>query len=299
MMECYYLEGDGQIEAARQALRKFDTLIQDLPLKPWDQSKLAGNSLELARLAASAGDNTDARAQLAAAESRFQAQYDKLPAAPFDRLQARIRWLNDESQVLYGMHDWADLERVSRATLVAVDDGLGQRSGDSELLLRRAVAQAFLGMALLGRDKAPEAVPILEQSVTGYRDTPPVMAFTENRHYYAAQANLALAEALTKTGNRERARSLAESVLADWDVVVVQQPENWSSKEELAKSLVLLAGLLDPANPADGVRRRSLLDRATGILNSPASEGRLTVDDKDALARIELLHAAVPKKEGE
>ena len=32
MMECYYLEGDGQIESARQALKKFDSLIQNLTL---------------------------------------------------------------------------------------------------------------------------------------------------------------------------------------------------------------------------------------------------------------------------
>ena len=59
------------------------------------------NSVDLARLAALSGDNADARAQLAIGETRFQAQYDKLPAAPFDRLQARIRWLNLESLVFY------------------------------------------------------------------------------------------------------------------------------------------------------------------------------------------------------
>jgi tetratricopeptide (TPR) repeat protein len=32
MMECYYLEGDGQIEAARQAFKRFDSLIQNLTL---------------------------------------------------------------------------------------------------------------------------------------------------------------------------------------------------------------------------------------------------------------------------
>jgi hypothetical protein len=299
MMECYYLEGDGQIESARQALKKFDSLIQNLTLKPWDESKLADNSIELARLAAAAGDKADARAQLATAESRFQAQYDKLPAALFDRLQARIRWLNAESQVFYEMQDWAELERVSRATLAAIDDGLSQRPGDSELLLRRAVAQAFLGMALLDQNNAPEAVSVLEQAVTGYHDTPPAMAFTESRHFYAAEATMALAEALAKTGNLERARSLSESVLTDWEAAVVRQPENWSSKEELAKSLILLAGMLDPANADDATRRQSLLDRAAAILNGPEALGRLTIDDKEALAKIELLRGPAPKKPGE
>ena len=297
MMECYYLESEGQIELARQALKKFDSLIQNLTLKPWDASKPADNSIALARLAASAGDNADARAQLATAESRFQAQYDKLPAAPFDRIQARIRWLNQESLVFYEMQDWAELGRVARATLAAIDDGLGQRPGDSELLLRRAVAQSFLGMALLGQNNGPEAVSVLEQSVTGYHDTPPAMAFMESRHFYAAEATMALAEALAKNGNRERARSLSESVLTDWAAAVVRQPENWTIKEELAKSLVLLAGVLDPANPADAARRQSLLDRAAAILNSPESQGRLTVDDKEALVKIGLLRGAAEAKE--
>src|SRR5665213_808200 len=94
MMECYYLESDGQIELARQAFKKFDSLIQNLTLQPWDEGKLADNSIQLARLAALAGDNADAHAQLADGESRFQAQFDKLPDAPFDRIQTRVRWLN-------------------------------------------------------------------------------------------------------------------------------------------------------------------------------------------------------------
>ena len=51
--------------------RSFGTL----PLKPWDAGKNSQqNSIDLARLAALAGDTSDARAQLAAAEARFQAQ---------------------------------------------------------------------------------------------------------------------------------------------------------------------------------------------------------------------------------
>lgn len=164
----------------------------------------------MARLAASAGDNADARAQLAAAESRFQAQYDKLPTAPFDRLQARIRWLNTESLVFYEMQDSAELGRVARATLAAIDDALGLRPGDSELRLRRAVAQTFLGIALLRQNNAPEAVSVLGQAMIGYQATPPVWAFAQDRNLYAARATAALAEALAKTCDRDGARSHAE-----------------------------------------------------------------------------------------
>jgi tetratricopeptide (TPR) repeat protein len=295
MMECYYLESQGQIEPTRQAFKKFDSLIQNLALQPWDESKPANNSLTLARLAAAAGDTADARVQLANAESRFQAQYDKLPPAPFDRLQARIRWLNLESQVFEEMNDWVELARVARATLAAIDDGLGQRPGDSELHLRRAVAQSFLGIALLGQDHAQEAVTVLEQAVTGYRDTPPVMAFMESRIGYSTAATEALAEALAKIGNRERARNLMESVVAGLESALAREPENWTIKQALAGSSILFAGLLDPASTADAARRVSLLDRAAAVLSGPESQGRLTATDKAVLAKGESLRAAATR----
>jgi serine/threonine protein kinase len=297
MMECYYLEGDGQIEAARQAFKKFDSLLQTVTLHPWDEEKPLQNSIDLARLAAMAGDNADARAQLAVAESRFQAHYDKLPAAPFDRLQARIRWLNLESQVYSEMHDWAELGNLARTTLTAIDEGLSQRPGDSELLLRRAVSQTLQGVALLRQDNATAAVPVLELAVAGYRDTPPAIAFTDNRTASSVRATYYLAEALEKTGNLARARTLAESTLPGWEAAMAHQPENWEGEELGARNFVLLAGLLNPAKPDEAARRHSLLDRATSILTSPESVGRLKADDKELLAKIESLRIATAAKE--
>ena len=195
------------------------------------------------------------------------------------------------------MQDWAELERVARATLAAIDEGLGQRPGDSELLLRRAVSQMFQGIAWLRQNNVPEAVSVLEQAVTGYRDTPPAMAFTETGRSIWRIANRNLAEALAKTGNRERARSLAETGLAKWEEAVAHQPENWEGKEMGAKHLVLLASVLDPAKPDEAARRQSLLDRAAAILTSPESEGRLKVDDKNVLAKIEVLRGTSQAKE--
>ncbi len=289
MMECYYLEGDGQIEAARQAFKRFDSLLQTVTVQPWDEQKPLQNSVDLARLAAMAGDNADARAQLAVAESRFQAHYDQLPDAPFDRLQARIRWLNLEALVYYEMHDWTELERVTHTTLAAIDEGLSQRPGDSELLLRRAVSQSFQGIAWLHQDHAPEAVSALDQAVTGFRDTPPAMGFTDNREVYASIAYMNLVEALAKASNRERARSLAETALAKWEASIAHQPENWQGKEIGAEISVMVASLLDPAKPDEAARRQSLLDRAAAILTSPESIGRLKVEDKELLAKIAAL----------
>ena len=298
MMECYYLEGDGQIEAAREAFMKFDSLLVTVTIQPWDEQKPLENSINLARLAAMAGDNADARAQLAVAESRFQAHYDKLPDAPFDRLQDRIRWLNLEARVYYEMHDWTELERVAQTTLAAIDEGLSQRPGDSELLLRRAVSQMFQGIAWLRQDHTPEAVSALDQAVTGYRDTPTAMGFTDNREVYAGIAYRNLVEALAKSGNHERARSLAETGLARWEAAVANHPlMNWEGKEIGAEVSVMVASLLDPAKPDEAARRQSLLDRADAILTSPESVGRLKVDDKELLAKIESLRGTAEVKE--
>jgi serine/threonine protein kinase len=298
MMECYYLEGDGQIEAARQAIKKFDALLQTVTIQPWDEQKPLQNSVDLARLAAMAGDNADARAQLAVAESRFQAHYDQLPNAPFDRLQARIRWLNQEGLVYVEMHNWTELERVARATLAAIDEGLSQRPDDSELLLRRAVSQMFQGIALLRQGQTAEAVSVLEQAVTGFRDTPPAMGFTDNREMHSHMADMNLAEALAKTGNRERARSLAETMLAQWEAAIANHPLiNWSGKEYGAEFSVMVASLLDPAKPDEAARRQSLLDRAAAILTSPESVARLKVDDKELLAKIASLRGTAEVKE--
>jgi serine/threonine protein kinase len=297
MMECYYLEGDSQIELARQALKKFDSLIQNLTLQPWDEAKLAQNSIDLARLAALAGDNADARAQLAVAESRFQTQYDKLPAASFDRVQARVRWLNLESLVFYEMQDWTELERVAKNTLAAIDDGLSQRPGDSELLLRRAVAQTFEGIVLLRQNNASEAVSVLEQAAAGYRNTPPAITFLDNRDIYSDMATINLAEALAKTGNHERAGGLMESALTEWDSALASQPENWEDKAVVAENSVALASLLDPTKPDEAGRRQSLLDYAARILNSPESQDRLTVDDKEVLAKIASMRGTAGAKD--
>jgi tetratricopeptide (TPR) repeat protein len=291
MMECYYLESAGENEAARQAFKKFDSLLQDLVhfggLTESDEDKLTANSLDLARLAAIVGDKVDARAQLAAGESRFQSHYDKLPAAPFDRLQARVRWLHLKSVVVSTLEDWVGLEQLARESLTLLSDGLEQRPNDSELRLRRAVAQAYLGLAELRQGNAPEAVATLEQAVTGFRETPTASTFNEDRDRYAASANFYLAEAMAKIGNVKRAKSMAESLVASLESGVAKQPDDRERRSDLADSLVLLASLLDPAKPAELAQRHASLDRAEAILNRA---------DKERLAKIASLRGATEAK---
>jgi hypothetical protein len=203
MMECYYLEESQQFESARQAFKKFDALLREAQSGPEDEEKLIENSAQLAGMAASAGDQADARTQLATGESRFQARYDKLTVGSLDRIQARVRWLNMKSEVLALMKDWMELEQLARETLVTAADGLVQRPDDNELLLRRATAQYFLGTALLNEGKGTEAVPALQQALTGFRDAPPAIRFTENRESYIDKIKLALADSSAKTQGKE------------------------------------------------------------------------------------------------
>jgi tRNA A-37 threonylcarbamoyl transferase component Bud32 len=300
MMECYYLESAGENEAARQAFKKFDSLLQDLVhfggVTESDEDKLTINSLDLARLAAIVGDKADARAQLAAGESHFQSYYDKLPAAAFDRLQARVRWQQNKSDVVSTLEDWVGLERLSRESLTLLNGGLEQRPDDSELRLRRAVAQTFLGQAEVRQGNAPEAVATLEQAVTGFRETPTASTFNEDRDRYTAYANFYLADALGKIGNVKRAKSLAESLVADLEPGIAKQPDNRELRSDLADSLVLLASLLDPAKPEELAQRLSLLDRAEAILNRPDFLARPNGADKERLAKIASLRGATETK---
>jgi hypothetical protein len=124
------------------------------------------------------------------------------------------------------------------------------------------------------------------------------MGFTDNREMHSHMADMNLAEALAKTGNRERARSLAETMLAQWEAAIANHPLiNWSGKEYGAEFSVMVASLLDPAKPDEAARRQSLLDRAAAILTSPESVGRLKVDDKELLAKIASLRGTAEVKE--
>jgi serine/threonine protein kinase/tetratricopeptide (TPR) repeat protein len=292
MMECYYLESAGELEAARQALKKFDALLQPVSNSALDREKLMANSIELARLAAMAGDIADARAQIANGEARFKAQYDRLPENSFDRIQSRVRWLYAQSRAFLGIHDWTELERVTREELSILETGIGQRPDDSELLLHRAVAQGYLGYALLRQNKASEALPMLQHSVIGYRETPSFGAFREDREAFSINATMALAEALATTGDIHGARALYESAVALDESRLAKQPDSWELKEALADGLVELAGALDPTE--DAPRRQALLDRASRIINAPEAQNRLTLEDKEVKIKLEALRAAGP-----
>ena len=111
-------------------------------------------------------------------------------------------------------------------------------------------------------------------------------------------ATESLAEVLSKTGDLPRARSLLESSLAVRESRLAKEPDLWGLKEAVARTSFLLATVLDPSNPQDAARRKSLLDRSTEILNGPDAEGRLSVADKELKAKIEALRPSQPAKAG-
>jgi tetratricopeptide (TPR) repeat protein len=187
------------------------------------------------------------------------------------------------------MQEWVELERLARETLRLIDDGLAQRPGDSELLLRRAVAQYNLGKALLPQGNAAESVSVLEQALKGFRDTPPVFTFTDNQELYAGYTEFALVESLLKTGNLDRARSLAEGLVPEIESRLARQPESRELRTDFSQCLVLLAGILDPAKADESARRQSLLDRAVSILNSPDMASRHSAEEKELLTKADTL----------
>jgi tetratricopeptide (TPR) repeat protein len=295
MMECYYLQSDGQVDAARQAFRKFDSLLEPISNQLWDQEKLFGVSTELARMAAAAGDSADARAQLVIGEKRFQTYYHTLFPGSYDRLRVRIRWEYFKGRALLTMRDWPALAESARTGLAAIEQGFTHRPGDSELRLRRAVLNSFLGVALLRQGNVREAIPPLEQSVADHRDAPPAAAFTEDRESFAAFAAETLADALAKTGDTAQAMRLLESTLAIHEAKLAQQPDNWELQQTLANNLVLQAEVLTPVNAESAARRLACIDRAAAILNR-RDTASLTADDKEMKARIENLRATAQSR---
>ncbi len=296
MMECYYLESAGQIEAARTALKKFDSLLE--PVSTWavDRELLMNIRVELARLAGLVGDTNDDTAQIATVESRFKDHNDNLPIGSFDRIQARIRWLYAESRAYLSLRDWPELARVSRQAITAVETGLARQPGDTELLLRQAVAGGFLGIALLRQLNPREATVLLQQAQTGYREIPAVAAFKEDRESFSALVIEALAETAVAAGDTQQARQLYESVVTRGEAKLANDPDNWELKEAVAGPSVELAGLMDLSKPEEAARRQSLLNRAATLLSGPGTQSRLTTDDKDVLAKLALLRSTSETK---
>ena len=78
---------------------------------------------------------------------------------------ARVRFLSLEEWPLYWLRDWSEMARVARDCLAEIETGLAQQPANSELLLRRAVANTFLGIVAQREGRSPEAIALLQPAI--------------------------------------------------------------------------------------------------------------------------------------
>ena len=105
----------------------------------------------------------------------------------------------------------------------------------------------------------------------------------------AGETTFFLAEALAKTGNRERARTLSESHLAELEAFFVKYPGNKPLKIAVAQFLVQVAELLDPVQTGEEARRQTLLGRANDLMQSVEVLGKRPVADQELIDEIAAL----------
>jgi hypothetical protein len=113
----------------------------------------------------------------------------------------------------------------------------------------------------------------------------------ENRQAVTDLVSSLQGEALLETGDVARARRVLEDCVQSREAGLARQPTAWGYQSGLAEACVLLARTLDPAKADDAPRRRQLLDRAAAILEKGESNGQLTADNKELLARIAAMRA--------
>jgi len=128
--------------------------------------------LNLAVLAALADEPAESRRELERARLCCADWYGRLPEGSFDRSIARVRMLNTEEWVIYWLRDWPEMARVARDCLAEIETGLGQQPANGELLLRRAVANAFLGIAAQREGRSAEAIALLQRPIEIMRAAP-------------------------------------------------------------------------------------------------------------------------------
>jgi hypothetical protein len=285
-MECAYLGFyDLHQATARAAIMKYDALLGTLPERTerFDVAEYrVENSIILAKLAAYAGNNAEARARFQDARARFEIQFNRLPAGSFERRMARVRHLQWLEWIARDMRDWPELARLVQETSDEIDAGLREQPDNEELHLRRTETNCYRGLALQGAGQAAAAVPVLQEAVNRLHGAPRTFWVFDVDTVHE-NASLALVEALAQSGDPAQARALGEALLLAFGP---GEPEGWPGKEWRARVEVVVAGLLGPEATA---QRTVLLDRAREILTRPEAEGRLTVHGREDLATIERL----------
>jgi hypothetical protein len=293
MMECFYrFANDPDLRATRKAFREFVALLEPFAGRNgYDNApeQFAVSCLYLAVLAALADEPAESRREIERARLCGANWYGRLPEGSFDRCIARVRILAQEEWPLYLLRDWPEMARVARDCLAEIETGLGKQPANGELLRRRAVANACLGIAAQREGRSAEAIALLWPAIEIMRAAP-----GGNRVFelpmFIGFAQLAQIEALAQHGDLVQARQAVERILPGIGIFGFAL---WPEQERRARVLTLAASLCDPA---EGSRCMMLADRAERILTSPAAQGPLTDGGKEDLATIARLRAATAAK---
>jgi hypothetical protein len=292
-MECYYLAEDDPItESTRKALRECLALNEPFfGLKGYEllAEVWFGDWVQLALCEAWAGEPAGARRELERAQLRFAEYCSRLPAGSFERSVSRGRFLCLMQWARYSLHDWPELARVARDCLAETEVGLEKQPAHTDLLLLRAAANSFLGVAAQREGRSAEAIALLQPAFETMRTA----HGAHSVHQLGRYRNIAeetLIEAWAQHGDLGPARQAVQRRLLSLRRFSVT---NWMDQEYQARWLTLAARVCDSAETPLSI---ALADRAEIILTRPAAKGRITVDGQENLATIARLRAAAAAK---
>ncbi|HUJ42768.1 MAG TPA: serine/threonine-protein kinase [Opitutaceae bacterium] len=285
----YLRECGSDFESMRKALREFQALLEPFAGRKGYEGvlmSLAKTRLDLAQVAAWAGEPAEAQREIEQAQPRFAAWYSSLPEGSPQRYASRVLFLFFKSRVPRDLRDWPALEAVASELHVEIDAGLRQQPANDEMRLHRAAADSILGVALQGEGRSAEAIARLRPAVEIMRAPPRGVRFALLGHF-VGPAQVALTEALVQQGDLKEARQALGDPPPCGNI---WEPDPWPTQEWKAHVLVLAASVRDPA---EAFLCLAQADQAETVLTSPAGQGKLSTSAKEDLAKIARLRAAV------
>jgi hypothetical protein len=198
---------------------------------------------------------------------------------------------------VWWLRDWPALGEWAKEALGESEAGLKEQPANEELLVRRTIAGGFAALAAYGASPSAETLAELQSAFAGSLGIPQVVGVWDRIAVIWA-VHEAMIDGLRKTGQTAQARSMVESEVAGIESWAPSLPELWRGQKRMARFEVSLAGLLDPAVPAEAARRKELLDRAAAILAPDKVASRLTVDVQEILRELERLRTATAPPPG-
>ncbi len=294
-MECFvHLAVEGRPEPAREAFRVYDAQLEPFDGLPgFEAVGLVRmiNRLQLAQLAASVGDVAAVKAELSEAQRWYAVCLGRMEPDVPERRRLRLRFLQEAAWCAWWQRDWSELGRGAHELLAEIEAGRKTHPDDTELQVRLAYGRGFAALALLGEGRHAEALPLLREA-RGRLYTCPPGEGAWDRFLLIHPVQIGIGECLRQTGSVRAARSWAEQFLSLREEEFPRARDSWYRYKRLAELQIVVAGLLDPAVPAEAMRRAELLNRASRLLDPANVEGRLTVDVREALAKITALRSA-------